>query len=1007
MKISTRVAFHAAFIFSAILFYGCASNNETAMVSEYDKTPLNVLFDTPPDEVKPACFWWWLNSLVDKEGITRDLEEFKDKGMGGVMLVCSSNWGGPSPDRRGPEFLSEGWLELFKHAVSECDRLGLEFSANFCGSGWAMGGAWITPEYNGRWFVQSEFNIEGPVLFNDTLPMPDPRGGYKPPHHLMVSNCMNWPKEKMDYRDNAVVAVKVNDFNNKLKDEQSINLLDLKSNRRDASVFISANEVMNDPLERFGKVNANEITPLTDVIDLTDKISADGKLNWSVPEGKWVIVRTGHVATGSPLSLVLPEFQGTDVLAVDWLNPKAVDVMFDNFGNKLIAAAGDMTGRTFKYWHTDSFEDGYPNWSDDLTKYFRETMGYDPVPYLPVLSGRIIESADVSDRFLYDYRKCVADMFANGCLKRLRDRAHEVGMQYQGETGGPSWSGRVCIDALKNLGMTDVPMGEFWKDGAFVTDNQNVVCKQTSSAAHIYGKRMAAAESFTSVSHWREAPGDLKLYVDRAFCEGINRIVFHTMTSGEKNAPKPGNEYGAGTHFNPNVTWWDMGAEAWIGYINRCSALLNYGKFKADVLYYNGDWAPNLVDRKKTDPSLGKGYDYDVCNADVLLNRASVKNGRIVLPDGMSYSVLVLPDKDFMPVEVIKKIDSLVKSGATVIGPRPNYDPGLKNYPDNDAEVKKIAAGLWGDIDGKSVKVNKSGKGTIVYGKTVREVLTEQGFAPDFTFTSADSEAFIDYIHRGTDSTELYFIANRNPKSVKTECNFRASDKQPQLWNPVTGVRYNVEKFSCNDGITSFDINFEPHGSWFVVFGAEKDDLLSEAPHDYETCAILGTINEKWSVAFDKEWIYPMHDNYNVSGDKVVFEFDTLTDWSMNKEEAVKYYSGEASYDCTFNISKTEDYQSIKLNLGVVKNLARVTLNGKDLGVVWCEPWSVDITDVVSDSDNTLTIDVVNFWPNRLIGDATLNKKMRKTATNMAVYNKDSELMSSGLLGPVTVVGYK
>jgi len=260
------------------------------------------------------------------------------------------------------------------------------------------------------------------------------------------------------------------------------------------------------------------------------------------------------------------------------------------------------------------------------------------------------------------------------------------------EAAGPSWSATVCSDALKNLGRCDVPMGEFWADGTVTENGQNYVGKQTASAAHIYGRTKVAAEAFTSFGHWQNAPGHLKPIADRAFCEGINRFVFHTTTGTRPQDGKPGYEYGAGSHFNPNVTWWDQAAGPWLSYVNRCQALLQGGMFVADVLYYNGDWAPNMVDVKHVDPSLGKGYDYDVCNAEVLLTRLSVKNGRLVLPAstaklgersgvGQSYRLLVLPDSKRMPVEVAEKIKKLVKAGATIVGPKPESDPGLKNYP--------------------------------------------------------------------------------------------------------------------------------------------------------------------------------------------------------------------------------------------------------------------------------------------------------------------------------------
>jgi hypothetical protein len=395
--------------------------------------------------------------------------------------------------------------------------------------------------------------------------------------------------------------------------------------------------------------------------------------------------------------------------------------------------------------------------SEDLEKNFvnppesAKPSGYDPTPYLPVYRGWIVGSADISDRFLHDYRKTVADCFADEHFGRLDELCRQHNMMTRCESAGPSWSGTICMDGLKNLGRVDFPQGEFWQDEAFVENNQNKVTKMVATAAHIYGRRYVAAEALTDAgagAHWGKAPSLFKPTVDRAFCEGINQIVFHTMTCQRPSEGKPGFEYGAGTHFNPNVTWWNQTAGPWMGYINRCQAMLQSGWFVADVLYYNGDSAPNLVAPKHVPPGLGKGYDYDVCNEEVLLTRLSVKDGKIVLPDGMSYRVLVLPETTKMPVPVAQKIRELAQAGATVIGPKPLTDPGLKNHPQCDAEVKTIATEVWGACDGTEVKQNTFGKGRIFWGKPLGEILQANGVSPDFTHSG---DAFIDFIHRTAD----------------------------------------------------------------------------------------------------------------------------------------------------------------------------------------------------------------------------------------------------------------
>ena len=958
-------------------------------------------FDNPPMSAKPSCFWWWFNSLVDQEGITRDLEEFKAKGMGGVTLVCTGNDYGVAPMPRGPVFLSPEWMKLFKYALDEADRLGLEVSVNFCGGGWVMGGAWIPPEYNSRWFVQSELNLTGPQPFSGKLPVPNPRAGYNPPHSGNVTHYMTWPKEKMDYRVNSVVAFKESEGGKANLGEERLKLLDAKSNRLDGSLFTPARTVMGAPLKPWKISPGDKPISKNEVIDLTAKVKPDGTLDWKVPSGRWTIITTGHVATGADVRCVLPEVGY--VLEVDFFNRNATDLHFKTLGDSLIKAAGPHVGKTMKYFHTDSFEDGYPNWTDGLISEFKKYRGYDPTPYLPVFAGRIIGNAEISDRFLYDYRKTIADCFADNSYGRLAELSRPFGIGIQCEAAGPSWSGTVCMDGLKNLGRCDRPMGEFWIDGVS-RNGQNLVGKQTATASHIYGRKSASAEAFTGWGHWLEYPAMLKPIADKAFCEGINRFVFHTMTSTRPKDGLPGYEYGAGTHFNPNVTWWQQAAEPWLAYVNRCQTLLQSGLFVADVLYYNGDWAPNLVDVKHVDPSLGKGYDYDVCNAEVLLTRLSVKDGRITLPDGMSYRLLVLPESKNMPVEVIKKIKHFVEAGATVIGSKPERDPGLNNYPRCDTEVKKTAAYLWGDHNSNAETDRKVGKGRIVAGKTLQDVLLSYGIKPDFEVSDADSTTYIDYIHRMTPEVEIYFLANRNNRAEKIKVNFRVSGREPELWNPVNGGRQKLPEFGSENGRTSIPLEFRPYESMFIIFPKVSSTGLVQRAKNFINLKPLYELNGAWDVQFNKEWLYPK-DGLDQEQTNGLFKFNSLDDWSKRPEEALRYFSGTATYKKTFEIAglSVPIKNEVFLDLGIVKETARVRLNGKDLGVVWCSPWQADISGILKNGLNSLEIDVVNLWPNRLIGDSRLPMDKRKTISNVISYKPDSHLLSSGLLGPVTI----
>ena len=947
---------------------------------------LSAGFLRPPDVAKPATMWWWFNSNVNKAGITRDLEQFRAKGIGGVVLINSTTGFGTGPIPQGPKFLSPEWRELYRHALSEAHRLGLEVGVNLS-TGWCMGGPWIKPENSGRWFLQSSVVVEGPTKFSDVLPLPGNRSGYDNARHLFVKNYVDLPLAQLDYRDSSVIAFPEPDEARVRLGDARAALLPAKSNRLDASSHVRAHEVMDPPLVPWIATPTDAPVPAEGVIDLTTKVGADGRLEWDVPAGRWVILRTGHRMTGARTAYSLPEGDG---LEVDWLDEAGVEAQFEHLGKVLLAEAGTLAGGTLKYFHEDSFEDGFPNWTTTFLEKFKRYRGYDPTPYLPVFAGRLVESAEISDRFLYDYRRTVADCMADAHYGRFAELCHENGLEVQNESAGPSWSGTMCMDTLKNLGRSDRPMGEFWQDNyRFVHNGQNQVAKMVATAAHVYGKKTASAEAFTTFAHWSDDPAALKPIADRAFCEGINRIVFHTSTATRPEDGKPGYEYGAGTHFNPNITWWEQSG-AFLDYLGRCQHLLQAGRFVADVLYYNGDAAPNIVKPKHVPDDLGAGYDYDVCNTEVLLTRLAVKGGQIVLPDGMTYRALVLPESATMPVEVARKLRELVGAGATVIGPPPQRDPGLKNYPQSDAEVRAIAAELWGATDGKAQQQNGYGTGCVVWGKPVREVLAGDGIGPDFAYPAEAGS--LDFIHRSTGDLDIYFVVNRNAREDEVACTFRVTGRQPELWNPVTAEMRDATDFSIRGSTTTVSLRFAPHQSWFVVFRkvaqASGQHLAEEEARRRRYLELAGP----WAVQFDPKW-----------GGPAEIEFPSLIDWTLSRDEGIRYYSGTAVYRKRFSLeTKPAAGERWWLDLGTVHNLAEVRLNGVSLGVVWTAPWQVDITDTLRQGENALEIDVVNLWPNRLIGDKYLPPAKKLTRTNVPLKD-DARLLPSGLLGPVTI----
>ena len=965
------------------------------------------------------------------ESITRDLEELKEKGFAGAILFdcASSEYNLVRQTPAGPVFASEEWKELFVHALKEADRLGLEISLNIQ-SGWNPGGPSVLPDDGMKRIVWAEEKVTGPFKYAKVLPM---ASGYH-------------------YKDIAVQAYKTEEGKQpdpiKNWDNKSLNQ---KFRGRGAYPLYKLREQHLDSTD-VADLHSDSI------IDLSAKMGKDGFMQWEVPEGTWIILRFGYILTGAQVSTPGAGWQG---LCFDHLNSKALENYFAAVVDPLLENAGDLVGKSLKYLHTDSWEMGMVNWTKHFRREFKTLRGYDMLPYLPVLAGRIVDSREVSNRFLYDFRKTVSDLIADRMYARFAEMAHERNLLIHPESGGPH---SAPIDGLKCLGRNDVPMGEFWARANThrVSEDERLFIKQSSSAAHIYGKRFVAGEGPTSIGpHWERSPKDLKNVFDRNFCEGINRFYWNIFASSPKEFGIPGNEYFCGTHMNPNTTWWNKSG-VWNKYLSRCSYLLSQGLFQADVCIYYGDDVPNFVLRKRTLEDLGPGYDYDECNAEVILTRMSVKDGNIVLPDGMTYRLLRLPDRKAITLEVLRKIEQMVKNGATIVGPKPAISTGLEGYPESDNKVQEIADKLWGECDGKTITENRYGKGRVFWGKSMRDILISDGIRPDFDFKSSQEKTELDYIHRKDDDTDIYFVVNRLARHgiydtqyrylttlpdrfEEVDCYFRISGKIPEIWDPMTGKILKQPVYREENGIMVVRLRLNPEGSVFVVFressgndhitAIRKDDsslfpvssqkvgdmpqakvrlegetvfLEAFEPGTYQLQRSDGKdadikiddipspflIKNPWKLSFPKAWGAP---------EKVTIS--ELKSWTEFDNDGIKYFSGTASYFNQFNLSKKKiEGKRLYLDLGNVQELAEVILNDKSLGVIWIAPFRVDITDNVKEGKNELEIQVVNLWPNRLIGDQFLPVEKRYTETNVRKFDQDYLLRTSGLLGPVQII---
>ena len=501
-------------------------------------------------------------------------------------------------------------------------------------------------------------------------------------------------------------------------------------------------------------------------------MDSSGKLKWKVPSGKWKIMRLICSNSGQKLVLPSPKSSGYNI---DHFNPKATEMHFQHIIDRLQGELGDFRNSALKFMYLCSYELQGLVWTPEMTVEFQKRRGYDMTPFLPVLYGITIQNKEISDRFMFDFNMTMSDLIIEGHYMNARNLLNKYGLKLCSEAGGPGQPLHNCpFEALRALGALDIPRGEFWnKHHVYDEKGEDILwlVKEIACASHIYGKSIVDGEAFTSWQQWQEGPFDLKPLADKAMCEGLNLFTFHTGTHNPSEGGKPGWVYHAGTHMNPNRVWWPK-IKPFIDYLARSSYLLQQGKFVGDVCYYYGDQAPNFVRPKHIDPSLGKGFDYDVANSEVILSRMSVRNGKIVLPDGMSYELLVLPDRQDANPQVLEKIVSLVKDGATVVGPKPTRSNGLTDYPHLDEKVKLLADKLWGQCNGQDIKENNYGKGKIIWGKSLKQILEERGIGPDFMFKGKNDSTELDYIHRSTGKEEIYFVSNTKMQSAEAECSF-------------------------------------------------------------------------------------------------------------------------------------------------------------------------------------------------------------------------------------------
>lgn len=883
-----------------LLFTGIQVNTQTIQ-------KLSDNFISPPMINRPGAYWCWLNGDVTKASITYDLEQMKSKGMGRAEIwdvAATNNPGGVYGN--GPQFLGNESVQFILHALAEGKRLGLRMGM-VASSGWNAGGSWVDPEWAAKALYVSEKSVTGPMLYADTLPLP----------HL-PKQC---PKDK-----NGLPIFK-----------KEIAVLAIRSNAD------------------------KKINSIEDVQVLSAKY--DGKkLQWQVPDGTWTILRFICSNTGQHLIVPSPKSDG---LFIDYLDPKATTRYLSYILNRLHITKQNAASSGLSYLSFDSMElDDATAWTDNMDSVFFKHNGYSVIRYLPAFAGWKLPGGN--DGFLQQFKQTVSDQLIFSHYKTGRDFLSGYGIDLVAEAGGPGpplWN--TCpVDAVKALGNVSIPRGEFW-----IRNRYNLfLVKEIASASHIYGQNTVDGESFTTWRRWKDAPHDYKKYADRAFCEGLNSITIHAFANTRPEFGLPGRAYHAGSDINTTATWW-KDARPFMDYLSRSSYLLSQGKPVADVAFYYGDKAPNFFPALQGAPErprltgLPFGYDFDIINSDILINTLSVVKGKLVLPDGVSYRLLVIPGRKDIPQAVIRKINQLAAAGATIL---------LENS-------ENVPAGM---PDGALKNIS------------IGEALKKLAVTEDFT---GDATRW-DFIHRKTGTGDMYFVSNPTDNTVSGECTFRANGKQVEYWDAVTGKQYSIRDAVVSGSGTKLNLQLAPHASCFVFITNEKRNLpVFNIHRQIERTEIKGS----WALTFPANWGAPGS-----------VQMNQLVSWTDHPDKGVQYFSGTAAYQKNIEVAAAllEKSSEVNINLGEVLDLAKVKVNGKTAGVLWTAPYAINIKEYLKPGTNSIEIEVTNNWINRLTGDMNAGDGKKYCQTNIPYITKDRipavgdekfHVQRSGLIGPV------
>ena len=942
-------------------------------------------FTNPPMQARPKAYWWWLNGNVDTAKLMEELTAMKNAGIGGVDIFDIGARAPNNPGKMipaGPAFMGPQSLAAIIKVIKKATEYNMEVGLNLASS-WNAGGSWIKPQHAGKSLYHSTVNVEGAGQQKITIPFPqisalDEKG--KP--RVIEYDASHKP---VYYKEVVVLALPAGE----------------SQGYHDTSKIINVSAFFN---------------------------SGTNELNWQVPAGKWEIHRYICSNSGEQLKYYSDNSAGP---IIDHFDSSATRAHFMYFINLLQPILGDFRKTALKNFYLASFEATGSVWTESLPATFKKINGYDIYKLMPALFSKKVFDSGINNKFKHDFDLVISELMIRNHYGKAKEIANSYGLKLISESGGPGPPlHNVPVEAIKALGALDIPRGEFWNKHA-VYDQDSIdllmLVKEVSAAAHMYHRKIAEEESFTSFQHWTEGPFELKPLGDRAFCEGMNRVVIHGFSHNPSVYGFPGIVYHAGTHFN-NKNLWFSKAKPFTDYLARISYVMQETSFVSDVLYYYGDKVPNFVTPKNTRFTVAPGYDYDIINTDVLLRELTVKNGMLVLPGGASFKVLSLGNMEMANLAVIEKLKRLAADGAIITGAKPKGATGLFNQPDADKNLQRITDELWVKA-GPSFSVTMPGKGKILDDVPAVKILSSLNIKPDFSYTD-NSKGLLDYIHQKQDGLDVYFIRNTTDQSVSTLCSFRQNNRTPEIWDPVSGNVLPVSIYDDNQQQISLPITLAPFQSYLIVFKNQTPSshyksisgMQNHVPSirytnagteilengEFELLSTKGRqqikntidsvlLDGPWGLNFQKGWGAP---------DTAVFP--NLVSWTESAITGIKYFSGTVTYNKTFkdNVAIPGNREQIYLDLGDLSKIAEVWLNGHSLGITWARPYSYNITGLLVKGENTLKIEVVNSWSNRLTGDAITGEKY--TSTNLGSGSQGvswarSSLLRSGLFGPVTI----